>query len=107
MINSLAPPHYDGNNQLFYMYAIFYQPKKSMFWLRDALHPGNYLQHISGHPLTTLKMRIQVCIKGVFVLNEYIKSSFQGKFSNQNKLKGTKISHFWAGGEYLKTYFLS
>ena len=55
---------------------------------------GNHLQHISGHPLATLKMRTQVCIKRVFVPNEYIKSSFQGSFSNQSKLKGTKIPYF-------------
>ena len=67
---------------------------------------GNHLQHTSGHPLATLNMRTQVCIKRVFVPNEYIKSSFQGSFSNQSKLKGTKIPHF-VSREYLKTDFLS
>ena len=69
-----------------------------MFWLRDALPPGNYLQHISGQPLTTLKMRTQLCIKGIFVLNEYIEVQFPRKIFKPEQAKGNKNITFLGGG---------
>lgn len=74
----------------FYMLCSISQRIK-MFWSRNALLLGNYSQHKSDRLLTTLKMRTQVCIKGIFMPNKQNYVKFSRKTFKLKQAKGNTI----------------